>query len=81
MAKGWESKSVEEQVSEKESESMSAEERAHRKHAVEVKRQREKLALELQQARILNERTSNVNRRTALQAALADVEEKLKAYS
>ncbi len=41
----------------------------------ELKRKRQ--ALELQRERILSERTSNPHRRTALEAALLEIEEKL----
>jgi hypothetical protein len=81
MARGWESKSVEEQVAEKESESLNADEAARRTHLQQARQQRERQALELQHERILSERTSNPHRRAALTAALADIEEKLKAFS
>ncbi|HVT99215.1 MAG TPA: hypothetical protein VHE33_17040 [Acidobacteriaceae bacterium] len=42
-------------------------------------RERERQALELQRERILDERTSNPIRRKALQAALDEIEAKLKA--
>jgi hypothetical protein len=79
MARGWESKSVEEQQAEKESTPISADEVAHRKRLAEAQRQRERQALELQHERILNERTSNPHRRAALEAALADIESRLNA--
>lgn len=73
---------MEEQLAEKESATtLSVDEIAHRKRLAEAKRQREKQALELQHERILNERTSNPNRRAALEAALADIETKLKSFS
>jgi hypothetical protein len=78
MARGWESKSVEEQVAEKESAPISADESARRTRLAQANHQRERQALELQRERILNERTSNPNRRAALEAALSDIEEKLK---
>lgn len=81
MAKGWESKFVEEQVAERESAAVNQDEIVHRKHLAEAQRQREKQALDLQHERILNERTSNPNRRAALKAALADIEAKLKNFS
>ena len=40
-------------------------------------RKRQRQALELQRERILSERTSSPHRRSALENALADVEEKL----
>jgi hypothetical protein len=81
MARGWESKSVEEQVSEKESEPMSVDETVRRARLANAQHQRERQALELQRERVLDERTSNPNRRAALAAALAEIEEKLKAFS
>ena len=45
--------------------------------AVEAERKRRCQALELQRERILSERTSNPHRRSALELALADIEEKL----
>lgn len=81
MARGWESKSVEEQVAEKESEPVSADETARRTRLANAQHQRERQALELQRERVLDERTSNPIRRAALAAALAEIEEKLKAFS
>jgi hypothetical protein len=81
MARGWESKSVEEQQSENDSAPVSVDETARRKRLAHAQHERERQALELQRERILDERTSNPNRRAALAAALADIEEKLKAFS
>ncbi|HEV2462495.1 MAG TPA: hypothetical protein VGT04_01715 [Acidobacteriaceae bacterium] len=72
---------MEEQLAEKESATLSQDEIAHRRRLADAQRQREKQALELQHERILNERTSNPNRRAALEAALADIEAKLKSFS
>lgn len=73
MSRGWESKSVEEQQAEasapKPAQPSGAQEEAERK--------RQRQALELQRERILSERTSSPHRRSALENALADVEEKL----
>jgi hypothetical protein len=80
MARGWESKSVEDQVSEKE-ESSSNELNRRAATAAHADRQRQRQALELQRERILDERTSNPHRRAALEAALADVEARLKEIS
>lgn len=79
MARGWESKSVEDQVIEKQTTTLNPEEIARRKHLVEAQHQRERQELELQRERVLSERTSNPNRRAALAAALADIEKKLEA--
>lgn len=81
MARGWESKSVEDQVAEKESDPRNPEEAARRAHIKEAIRLRQRRELELQRERVLSERTSNTNRRAALAAALADIELKLKAFS
>jgi L-alanine-DL-glutamate epimerase-like enolase superfamily enzyme len=81
MARGWESKSVEEQVAEKESARVNPDEVLRIAHMREARQQRERQALELQRERVLSERTSNPNRRAALEAALVDIEGKLKAYS
>jgi hypothetical protein len=77
MARGWESKSVEDQVADKEEASSNA--TNHREAtAAHAGRQRQRQALELQRERILDERTSNPVRRAALEAALADIEGRLK---
>ncbi len=75
MAKGWESKSVEDQAAEKEDEAV----RVASRGAVllDGNLQREKQSLSLQRERILDERTSNPHRRAALVAALGDIEVKL----
>jgi hypothetical protein len=81
MARGWESKSVEEQLAERDSVPLSADEAARRVRIAKANHERERQSLELQRERILNERTSNANRRAALEAALTDIEGKLKAFS
>jgi hypothetical protein len=79
MARGWESKSVEEQMSvhEKHPESQSAKSKAQG----ELARMRDLQALELQRERILAERTSSPHRRAALQAALSDIEARLTSFT
>lgn len=78
MARGWESKSVEDQVEQQAERASTASapagtaEAAHR-----ASKQRERQALELQRERILDERTSNPIRRASLEAALAEIEKKL----
>jgi hypothetical protein len=80
MARGWESKSVEDQVADKEEASSNASN--HREAtAAHADRQRQRQALELQRERILDERTSSPHRRAALEAALADIEGRLKEIS
>jgi hypothetical protein len=73
MSRGWESKSVEEQQNEAAARKPAATD--GRVEEAENKRRRQ--ALELQRERILSERTSNPHRRSALEMALADIEEKL----
>jgi hypothetical protein len=73
MARGWESKSVEEQIAERTQDSPA--ERSARNADGERQRQ----ALELQRERILAERTSSPHRRTALTAALNEIEGRLRA--
>ena len=45
--------------------------------AQSAERKRQQQALELQRERVLSERTSSPHRRSALELALADIEEKL----
>jgi len=77
MARGWESKSVEEQVSQGRPASQSAPDSKRQAAAAKADEQRRRQALELQRERILDERTSNPHRRAALAAALAEVEDLL----
>jgi len=46
-------------------------------HKEDAERKRQRQALELQRERILSERTSSPHRRSALENALADIEQKL----
>jgi uncharacterized protein with von Willebrand factor type A (vWA) domain len=73
MSRGWESKSVEEQQSQAETPKPTPAEA----NAEAANRKRQRQTLELQRERILSERTSSPHRRSALENALADVEEKL----
>lgn len=75
MARGWESKSVEEQQSQGKEEPARPDPGAAK--AAEAERMRQRQALELQRERILSERTSSPHRRAALSEALAGIEEKL----
>lgn len=77
MARGWESKSVEDQVEQSQRESQAAPGRNEQDGGAHSDRLRQRMALELQRERILDERTSNPIRRRALEAALADIEAKL----
>ena len=75
MSQGWDSQSVEDQqpqVSESERAAKAA-----AAHAAAAERKRQLQALELQRERVLSERTSSAHRRSALELALADIEEKL----
>jgi hypothetical protein len=76
MARGWESKSVEEQVSQGRVNESSLGPR-QKAAAAKAGEQRRRQELELQRERILDERTSNPHRRAALEAALAEIEEQL----
>jgi hypothetical protein len=90
MSRGWESKNVEnqqslhEQTGQENDGSQAAastqkagvvELRSNLAADAELKRKRQ--ALELQRERILSERTSSPHRRSALEAALLEIEEKL----
>jgi hypothetical protein len=80
MARGWESKSVEEQQSVNDAADAGA--GANRALTRQVladraQRERQKQELELQRERVLAERTSNPVRRAALTAALTDIEARL----
>ena len=76
MARGWESKSVEDQIAD-----------GHEQQATDTKKltdarekavvSRELQSLELQKERILSERTSSPHRRSALEAALGDIEKRI----
>jgi hypothetical protein len=84
MARGWESKSVEEQMaaSQQQSSMFSGSEQERRRIQVDkahLARQRQ--ALELQKENILSQRTSNPGRRAALEAALAHVEAQIEALN
>jgi hypothetical protein len=81
MARGWESKSVEEQVDQHSSD-VSPKAPKTGQDAIDASlatRKLERAALELQRDRILDERTSSPIRRKALESALAAIEAKLSA--
>ena len=80
MARGWESKSAEEQV-EQQIERRADAAKAVSKNAVTVAdavQSRARQVLELKRERILSEKTSHPARRAALQAALQSVEAELQ---
>lgn len=84
MARGWESKSVEEQMAGRDQPvpvmegAMFKNEEARRKAERERMTQtRRKQTLEMQRENILSQRTSNAGRRAALEAALKEIEAEL----
>ena len=82
MARGWESKSVEEQQSSGDVfDSGAVVDGAKRDGVERAKRERQKQELDLQRERVLSERTSSPVRRAALEAALADIEARLALLS
>jgi hypothetical protein len=86
MARGWESKSVEEQMAnalqqpevEVGNEFVSEDQRRAADQVRTVK-ERQKQALHLQRENILSQKTSNPSRRAALEAALAQIEAEIEA--
>jgi hypothetical protein len=72
MARGWESKAVEEQVAERDMPN-------DVKPMIDGARERNRQELELQRERVLSERTASPHRRAALEAALKDIEGRLEA--
>jgi hypothetical protein len=83
MARGWESKSVEEQMAASSQSAMfSGSPQDNRRQQVEKAHiARQLQALELQKENILSQRTSNPGRRAALEAALAHIEAQIKALN
>jgi len=80
MARGWESKSVEEQVANGFEGSGSMNDIQRREVAQErAARERHRQALNLQRENILSQRTSSPARRQALEAALAEIEAQIAA--
>jgi hypothetical protein len=79
MARGWESKSVEDQSAERQAETENTHAVVRQASVEQASKQRQRQGLELQRERILDERTSSPHRRAALEAALADIESRLAA--
>jgi len=87
MARGWESKSVEEQMAMGTAESatiigtssLSADEPKRQAQLQRANRERERQALNLQRESILSQRTSSAARRSALESALQMIESQLAA--
>jgi hypothetical protein len=77
MARGWESKSVEEQQSLGGTETAVVSENQRQDRLELATRERQKQELELQRERILSQRTSSPVRRAALEAALTDIQSRL----
>jgi hypothetical protein len=84
MARGWESKSVEEQMaiaSEQAAKGLGTrfmtEEERRLAEQERAQRARHRQSLDLQRERILSQRTSNPARRTALEAALQQIDEQI----
>jgi hypothetical protein len=76
MARGWESKSVEEQLDAAENSAAAAK---VVQSAADRQKQSQVAGLKLQRSRILDARTANPQRRAALQSALEHVEQQLTA--
>jgi hypothetical protein len=88
MARGWESKSVEEQMANALQQPVAgaanefvSEDQRRAADQVRTVKERQKQALHLQRENILSQRTSNPARRTALEAALAQIEAQIEAMS
>ncbi len=86
MARGWESKSVEEQMAKalespvaNTSNGHVSEEARREAELQRAARERQLQDLNLQRENILSQRTSNAGRRAALEAALAQVEARIQA--
>jgi hypothetical protein len=86
MARGWESKSVEEQmanvlespVADPTDRIISEEDRRANEHR-RAAHERQRQALNLQRENILSQRTSNPGRRAALESALTHIEAQIQA--
>jgi hypothetical protein len=85
MARGWESKSVEEQMAiagdsgTGRGNGLQSEEMRRAAELRRATRERQKQALHLQRENILSQRTSNPARRAALEAALTHIESQIAA--
>lgn len=76
MARGWESKSIEEQQALSEG-TIRVPDKGNRDNSNFAARARQKQELELQREQILSQRTSSPIRRAALKSALAEIEGRL----
>lgn len=80
MARGWESKSVEDQVEQQSQNRQAPGPDRAGVSAEQAAKARQRQLLELERERILDERTSNPIRRAALEAALNDIESQLSKF-
>ncbi|HKR25891.1 MAG TPA: hypothetical protein VJS11_00505 [Acidobacteriaceae bacterium] len=80
MARGWESKSVEDQVEQQSQNRQGPRADGAGASAADAARARQRQLLELERERILDERTSNPIRRAALEAALNEIEAQLSKF-
>lgn len=81
MARGWESKSVEDQVEQQsQSRQASSGPDGPAVSTEQAARARQHQLLELERERILDERTSSPIRRAALEAALSEIESQLAKF-
>lgn len=80
MARGWESKSAEEQVERRTEERDDAAKKSSKTEwtPAEMEQARLRQLLELKRERILSEKTNHPVRRAALQQALCDIEAELQ---
>jgi hypothetical protein len=84
MARGWESKSVEDQMANAAGDAGEYVSNDDKRRAAALDRaakERQRQSLNLQRENILSQRTSNPGRRQALEAALAQVESQLAAIA
>ncbi|MGB0065151.1 MAG: hypothetical protein WBP85_11960 [Terracidiphilus sp.] len=86
MARGWESKSVEEQRSNAlqspaahSNNTMTNDEKRRAADQQRAARERKLQALNLQRENVLSQRTSNPGRRAALEAALAEIDAQIQS--
>jgi hypothetical protein len=86
MARGWESKSVEEQMAivlenpvANPSNQMTKEDARRAAAQQRAARERQRQGLTLQRENILSQKTSNAGRRAALEAALAQIDAQIRA--
>ena len=86
MARGWESKSVEEQMASAlenpvadSSNQMTNEDKRRAADQIRAAQERQRQGLNLQRENILSQKTSNAGRRAALEAALAQIDKQIQS--